>query len=303
MSIYFHQIATLGIDKVLINIYNQINKQERNYLMKIGLLTSLNDNIEKNLAAVKEMGIETCQLKCWNSKFLNDEFAERTKKAAAEYGIEITGFWCGWDGGMNIWDFYEGQLTLGLMPTQFRSERTKMLLLAGEFAKKIGVTDVITHVGFIPENPLCNEYHEIVTTLRAIAKKYKASGLWFLFETGQETPVTLRRVIEDVGTGNLGINLDPANLLMYGKANPVDSLSVFGQYVRNVHAKDGEYPTNGRSLGVEKPLGDGIVNFPLLIAKLKEIGYDGSLTIEREISGEKQIKDIISAKAFLSELI
>lgn len=271
--------------------------------MKIGVLTSLNDNIEKNLAALVEMGIDNCQLKCWNSKFLTDEFAERTKNAASEYGIEITGFWCGWDGGASVWNFYEGQLTLGLIPAQYRFERVKMLLLGGEFAKKIGVYDVITHVGFLPENPMCNEYHEIVTTLKHISKKFKADGLWFLFETGQETPVTLRRVIEDVGTGNLGINLDPANLLMYGKANAVDSLSVFGLYVRGVHAKDGEYPTDGRNIGVEKPLGEGIVNFPALIGKLKEIGYDGALTIEREISGEKQIEDIKAAKAFLSKLI
>ena len=271
--------------------------------MKLGVITSLNDNIEKNLAAVHEMGISTCQLKCWNSRFLCDEFAVRTKAAALQYGIEITAFWCGWDGGMNIWNFYEGQLTLGLVPVQYRYERTKMLIAGGEFAVKIGVTDVITHVGFLPENPMCNEYHEIVTTLRYIAKNYKAKGLWFLFETGQETPVTLRRVIEDVGTENLGINLDPANLLMYGKANAVDSLTVFGQYVRNVHAKDGEYPTNGRSLGVEKAVGNGSVNFPALIKKLKEIGYDGPLTIEREISGEKQIQDIIATKEFLSSLI
>jgi L-ribulose-5-phosphate 3-epimerase len=127
-------------------------------------------------------------------------------------------------------------------------------------------------------------------------------GLEFWFETGQETPVVLLRVIEDLGYDNLGINLDPANLLMYGKANPVDALDVFGQYVRGVHAKDGEYPTGGRQLGVEKPLGEGRVNFPVLIPKLKGLGYTSALTIEREISGPKQIADIKHAIAVLSKL-
>jgi sugar phosphate isomerase/epimerase len=130
-----------------------------------------------------------------------------------------------------------------------------------------------------------------------------ANGQDFLFETGQETPVTLLRAIQDLGEKGLGINLDPANLLMYGKANPVDSLDVFGKYVMGIHGKDGLYPTNGRELGREVPLGEGRVDFPRFIAKLKEIGYPGDITIEREIDGDEQRRDIIAAKALLEELI
>ncbi|MGC8718174.1 MAG: sugar phosphate isomerase/epimerase, partial [bacterium] len=64
-----------------------------------------------------------------------------------------------------------------------------------------------------------------------------------------------------------------------------------------------EYPTGGRSLGVEKPLGEGRVNYPLFISKLKDCGYNGALTIEREISGDQQIKDILRAKEFLTPLL
>ena len=102
---------------------------------------------------------------------------------------------------------------------------------------------------------------------------------------------------------NLGVNLDPANLLMYGKGNAIDALDVLGEYVRGVHAKDGEYPVDGRELGMEKPVGQGRVNFPMLLNKLKAIGYKGALTIEREISGEEQIKDIIETKKLLENLI
>lgn len=83
----------------------------------------------------------------------------------------------------------------------------------------------------------------------------------------------------------------------------MDALDVFGKYVRDVHAKDGLYPTDGKHLGRETPLGEGKVDFPRLIAKLREVGYDGSLTIEREISGEQQLKDILRGKALLEELI
>ena len=86
--------------------------------------------------------------------------------------------------------------------------------------------------------------------------------------------------------------------LMYGKGNPVDALDVFG-----VHAKDGEYPVDGKTLGKEMPLGTGRVDFPELIKKLKILGYDGALTIEREISGDKQLKDIVQAKKILQALL
>ncbi len=271
--------------------------------MKLGVLTSLNANVEENIKKVAEMGFSDCQLKCWNSAYLTDELAEKVKSACEEYSVTVTAFWCGWDGGFSYWNFYDGPASLGLVPKEYRPERTRMLLKGAAFAKKIGVTDVVTHVGFLPENPSSTEFCEMVTLLKFICTKLKANEQYFLFETGQETPVTLLRTIEAIGTGNCGINLDPANLIMYGKANPVDALRVFGKYVRGIHGKDGLYPTDGRHLGPEVAIGEGLVDFPRFIAMLKEVGYDGSITIEREISGEKQISDIITSKAYLETLI
>ena len=83
----------------------------------------------------------------------------------------------------------------------------------------------------------------------------------------------------------------------------MDALDVFGDYVRGVHAKDGLYPTNGRELGHEVKVGEGKANFPALLKGLKEHGFDGSLTIEREISGEQQLIDIKETQTYLNELI
>ena len=142
-----------------------------------------------------------------------------------------------------------------------------------------------------------------MAAVKAIAVDLKKHGQNLLFETGQETPVVLLRLFEEINTGNLFINLDPANLILYGKANPVDAMDVFGDYVRGVHAKDGLYPTNGRQLGHEVKVGEGKVNFPALLKLLKEHGYDGSLTIEREISGEQQLLDIVATQKYLQNLI
>lgn len=277
--------------------------------MKIGVLIQLykDTNIDEKFAELRSMGMESCQLVCWDRDILRDDSAAEAVNAAVEkHGVHITAFWCGWEGRI-VWDFYEGQVTLGLVPSDYRVDRLKMLMEGSDFAKKIHVRDLATHVGFMPENPLDPKYEEVLSACKAIVEKCKSNGQNFLFETGQETPVTLKRAIQDiekaVGKGNVGINLDPANLLMYGKANPVDALEVFGEYVMGIHGKDGMYPTDGHNLGAEVPLGTGKVNYPAFVAKLKEIGYPGDITIEREISGDAQKRDIMAAKELLESLI
>lgn len=263
--------------------------------------TSLED-LKKMFENVRDFGMQTCQLCCWGTVQFTDENTKTINEIVKETNVEISAFWCGYEGA-TVWDFIDGYHTIGIVPVGVRSRRVQNLKDGSDFAKKLGVKHVITHAGFIPENQKTDEYTAVVAALKEVAEYCKKNGQYFLFETGQETPITLRRTIEKIGTGNLGINLDPANLLMYGKGNPCDAIDVFGEYVMGVHAKDGEYPTNGDSLGVEKRIGDGRVNFPLFIKKLKERDYDGAITIEREIDGDEQIKDILYAKKFLEKLI
>lgn len=270
--------------------------------MKLGVIINLTENVKEDFLKIKGLGINTCQLCCWDLKLMTDETAEKINKLSSELDMEITAFWCGWS-GPTIWDFKSGPNTLGLAPVEYRFIRMKELVNGLDFAKKINVSDVVTHAGFIPENPSSSEYLGFVEVIRYIANRAKDNGQNFLFETGQETPVTLMRLMADVGTGNLGVNLDPANLLMYGNANPVDAVEIFAEYIKGVHGKDGMYPTDGYNLGEEKRIGDGRVNYPLFIEKLKSVGYDGAITIEREITGEKQLEDIKYAKEYLEKLI
>ncbi len=273
--------------------------------MRVGcvLIIDKKANIEKLFTELIQMGMHSCQLVCWDRSVLTDmKKASEINMAVEKYGVDITAFWCGWEGPC-VWNLYDGQETLGLIPEAYRFQRVQTLMEGSDFAKAIHVTDLVTHVGFIPENPYDPKYHGVIVAVRKVAEKCKENGQFFLFETGQETPTTLRRAISDIGMDNLGINLDPSNLILYGKANPVDALDTIGEYVRNVHGKDGLYPTDGRELGKEVPVGEGKVNFPRFITRLKEIGYNGDITIEREISGPEQKRDIIAAKDFLEKLI
>lgn len=129
-----------------------------------------------------------------------------------------------------------------------------------------------------------------------------SKGINIYFETGQETPVTLLRAITDIGTGNLFVNYDTANLVLYGKANPLDGLKVIGNYVRSLHAKDGLYPVNPRELGKEVPIPTGEVDFPKILAYLKKIGFSGHVTIEYEL-GEQSRDYLLKTKSYLEDII
>jgi sugar phosphate isomerase/epimerase len=251
---------------------------------------------------VAEFGLKCCQLVSWKPELWTAERAAQVREESAATGVRMTAFWAGWPGPA-VWDLIEGPATLGLVPWEFRAERLDALKAAGEFAKALGVPAVITHLGFIPESPVGALFSEVVEVTREVAEHLKSLGLEFWFETGQETPITMLRLITQVGTDNLGVNLDPANLILYGKANPIDALDVFGAHVRNVHAKDGLYPTDPMKLGREVKVGQGRVRYPEFIKRLAEIGFAGELIIEREISGEQQRRDIAETVEYLRGLL
>jgi len=138
--------------------------------------------------------------------------------------------------------------------------------------------------------------------MKPIGKYALKQGIDIYFETGQETPVTLLRAIQDIGTGNLFVNYDTANLVMYGKANPSDGLKVIGKYVKALHAKDGNYPTNPNELGKEVPIPQGEVNFPEIISYLKKLDFTGNITIEYELA-ERNSEYILKTKKYLEKII
>ncbi len=262
-------------------------------------------DFEGKFREAKESGLDSCQLSFWDPTAYTDEVAEKIRAALAATGFKISLLWAGWS-GPNEWNFTAGPETLGIVPMQYRETRVAELKQAALFAKKIGVTDIATHAGFLPENPTDEAYEGVVSALREICAFYKENGINFLFETGQETPVTILRTIKKIGLDNVFINFDTANLILYGKGNPVDAVRVFGKYVRNTHIKDGLFPDaegDGMQLGKETPVGEGLADIPTVLKMLKDLGYEGAYTIEREITGEEQKRDIEKTAKYLRELM
>lgn len=270
--------------------------------MRIGVFVSMSHVLENGLGVVRDLGMDNCQLGCWDIDLYSNANAKKILNEMKRSGVDVTTLWAGWPGPA-VWDFVDGPRTLGIVPREYRATRLEALKAGARFASLIGVASITTHVGFIPENMSDPLYCEVLEAVNEIGSYCRDMGLEFWFETGQETPITLRRLIEDTGLDNLGVNLDPANLLLYGKANPVDALDVFGHLVRGVHAKDGDYPTAPRALGSEYPIGQGRVDFRSLIFTLARLGFDGSLTIEREISGPQQQVDIKAGRDYLQAIL
>ena len=269
--------------------------------LDIGVLVSLREEPEPAIEKVAAFGLRSCQVCSWNPDIWTEPVGERLVAACREHDVRVSTFWAGYT-GKNVWNFIDGPRTIGLVPIDTRAQRVAELKEAATFAAEFGLPSITTHVGFLPEDPNDPLYIDTVEALKDVVGHCKTVGIDFLFETGQETPVTLLRTIERIGLDNVGINLDTANVILYGKGNPVDSLDVFGKYVKDLHIKDGCFPTCGDRLGKETPLGQGKVDFKGVIRGLKALGYSGPLTIERECSGEQQARDIRSAIEMLEPL-
>jgi L-ribulose-5-phosphate 3-epimerase len=263
----------------------------------LGVIASA-DNPEEDLKIVRDLGFPTCQLGIEN---YSPELAKRVSGSLKKYNLLPSSLIC-MGPGTYKWNFTEGPSTIGLVPRENRPARVERLRQGIDFCKAAGIPAVHAHFGFIPEDPADILYKEFIETMKPIGEYALNHGIDIYFETGQETPVTLLRAITDIGTGNLFVNYDTANLVMYGKANPLDGLKVIGKYVKALHAKDGQYPVNPVELGKEVPIPTGEVNFPAILAFLKEIGFSGHITIEYEL-GEQNKEYILKTKGYLEKII
>ncbi|HEX4228827.1 MAG TPA: sugar phosphate isomerase/epimerase family protein [Bryobacteraceae bacterium] len=268
---------------------------------QLGVVVSATGGVNPDaaLARVKRLGFSSCQL---GVGMAPAEMAPAIRAAIEKYQVHPTALMTLGEGRM-VWNLREGPETIGVIPRATRKSRVDALKRASDLAKACGVKAVHTHCGFIPENPNDPLYAETVKVLRDVIGYARNNGQTFLCETGQETPITLLRAIQDVGLDNMAVNLDVANLILYGKGEPVGALDVLGAHVRGLHAKDGLYPTDPYGLGKETPIGSGRVRFPEVFHKLSALHYTGPVTIEREISGPRQELDIRESQEFLTKLI
>lgn len=208
--------------------------------------------------------------------------------------------------GESYADISTVQRTVGFIPQATRAERERRTLAVSDFAQTIGAPGIATHIGFVPESRDDPDYQAVRDMVRRICDHAALHGQTFALETGQEPARTLLAFLNDVDRPNLGINFDPANMILYGTGDPIEALGILARWVLTVHCKDGDWPEPGKAgaLGKERALGEGSVGIARFLAKLRQVGYRGPLSIEREASDPvRRMKDIAGAIRLLAENI
>lgn len=193
-------------------------------------------------------------------------------------------------------------------------EKSKRIL---DLAKELETDVVTTHIGVVPEDVNHPRYKILQEACHELAEYADSIDAHFAIETGPETSATLKKFLDSLNSTGVGVNLDPANLIMVTGDDPSLAVHNLQKYIVHTHAKDGKrlfwkdpeevygmkppVIVTGDSF-IEVPLGEGSVSFPHYLAALEDIGYNGFLTIEREV-GDNPEADIIKAVNFLKGLM
>ncbi|MDB6054855.1 MAG: Xylose isomerase domain protein barrel [Verrucomicrobiales bacterium] len=189
--------------------------------------------------------------------------------------------------------------TGGIVPDEHWEANWKHIQECALLASNLDLSLVTFHAGFIPHDQDDPSFAKLTERIRKIAKLFASCGLSLGFETGQEDAETLSHFLEDLGEENVGVNFDPANMLLYNKGNPIRSLETLAPWLKQCHIKDAIKTKLPGTWGLEVVAGTGEVEWKDFFATLDKIGYQGPLCIERE-AGNTRIADILAAKQFIS---
>jgi L-ribulose-5-phosphate 3-epimerase len=278
----------------------------------IGIMAdSFRLSLREGLKKAAELGAQGVQIYAVNGEMSPEEMTPANRRELLKYikglGIRVSAL-CGDMGGHAFADEPNNE---------WRVERSKRIM---DLALDLECNVVTTHIGVVPEDEKHPRWAVMATACRELARYADSVGAFFAVETGPEPSKRLHRFLDGLGSKGVGVNLDPANLVMVvGEAAP-EAVRNLAPYIVHTHAKDGVMlrQTDPERIygffaegGIEDmrmedyfkevPLGQGQVQWPEYIAALEAIGYKGFLTIEREV-GADPAKDIAEAVEFLKKL-
>ncbi|MBR5060267.1 MAG: sugar phosphate isomerase/epimerase [Clostridia bacterium] len=275
---------------------------------KIGAMAdSFRLPMREALLKVKEVGAEGFQMYAVAGEFsaenLDKNARSEFKKYVDSLGLTISAL-CG-DFGHGFHDRDYNKILI---------EKSKKVL---QLAADLDTHVVTTHIGVVPDDESCERYEIMHDGCLELAKAADEIGVRFAVETGPETSLTLKRFLDGLNSKGVSVNLDPANLVMVTGDDPARAVYNLRDYIVHTHAKDGRMlkksdpeviyglkpaPADFSVPFIEVPLGTGEVDFPAYLRALRDIGYDGFLTIEREV-GDDPCGDISMAVDFLKDTI
>ncbi|TWT32129.1 sugar phosphate isomerase/epimerase family protein [Blastopirellula retiformator] len=270
----------------------------------LGVFASIDAGLGVQLSVVEELGVPTIQLHAPAKESRTAENAAKFLAKLESIDVTLTCVFGGFE-GESYADIPTTKETVGLVPPATRAERLEEMKEIADFARVLDCDVVGLHVGFIPHDPADPMFAEVVAVTQELCDHCAGNEQALHLETGQESADGLLGFIAAVDRPNLKVNFDPANMVLYGTGKPIEALKKVGKHVGSVHCKDAKWSDEpGVTWGTEMPLGEGDVGMEEFLRTVKEIGYTGPLTIEREIpqEPERQKAEIGAALELLTAL-
>jgi L-ribulose-5-phosphate 3-epimerase len=192
--------------------------------------------------------------------------------------------------------------TGGIVPDEHWDQNWRNIQSTTTLARSLDVNLVTFHAGFLPHEKTDPDYAKLFERIAHIADLFAEQNLTLTFETGQETAEALRQFLEQLNRPNVGVNFDPANIILYDNGDPIHALRTLGPWVRQVHLKDAIRTRVPGTWGDEVVLGIGHVDWPAFFRTLDQLQFEGHLCIERE-AGDQRVEDIRTAREFIEQLL
>jgi len=183
--------------------------------------------------------------------------------------------------------------TGGIVPDECWDTNRDRFFAAVDISSQLGVKYITTHLGFIDESDPAYAA-KIRERTQCLAERAAANGLTFLLETGQESAADLKAFLQELNHPQVGVNFDPANMILYDKGDPIDSVRTLGPWIKHIHIKDATRTETPGTWGAEVPWGQGQVGPAAFLDALDEVGFTGTIAIERE-AGDDRVGDIKQA--------
>jgi L-ribulose-5-phosphate 3-epimerase len=193
------------------------------------------------------------------------------------------------------------RLTGGIAPDATWEQNLKNVKAIVGIADKLGLKLVTFHAGFLPHEESDPNFGKMLKRLGEVADLFAARSFKLGLETGQETAPVLAGLLQKLQRPNVGVNFDPANMILYNKGNPIEALRALGPWIVQVHIKDANCTKVPGTWGEEVTTGTGQVDWRAFFAALKQLNFTGDFVIERE-AGTQRVADIRAAKALVENM-
>ena len=185
--------------------------------------------------------------------------------------------------------------TGGVAPDGTWEQNWKNAQLTASLCQQMGLKSVTFHAGFLPHDQSDPEFVKMLGRLIEVADIFRAENIQLCLETGQESAPVLVQLLQKLNRANVGVNFDPANMILYDKGNPIEALRRLGPWIKQVHIKDATRTKVPGTWGEEVPVGTGEVDWRAFFSALRELNFGGDFVIERE-AGTQRVIDIRRAR-------